>query len=203
MIWSHLVMAPCHEGNDRKALNCVFLHRTLTWIEAAGEVHCLQIVVTTLLVFFQRTALLIAPTTISTFVGLANYKVKMEFTEWTKLNIGQQNPESTKHMPTEHLKIGSFHITLTAVLTDRRKSGQQIRRTRNGFWYILSSRLKACVQIKINVGIQLNLYDSLNCLEAVIVHFLYMVCDFPLLEPNHEQRCLCYYATSLELEFLS
>lgn len=49
-----------------------FLFNSLTRVKATGEVHGLQIVVAALLMFFQRAPLLIASTTISTFVGLAN-----------------------------------------------------------------------------------------------------------------------------------
>lgn len=46
----------------------------ITWIKAAWDIHSLQVVMTAFLMFFQRAALLIAATTISTLMGFANWR---------------------------------------------------------------------------------------------------------------------------------
>ena len=46
----------------------------ITWIKAAWDIHGLQVVMAAFFMFFQRAALLIAATTVSTLMGFANWR---------------------------------------------------------------------------------------------------------------------------------
>lgn len=46
----------------------------ITWIDAAWEIHGLKVVMAAFFMFFQRAALLVTATTVSTLMGFANWK---------------------------------------------------------------------------------------------------------------------------------
>lgn len=46
----------------------------ITWIDAAWEIHGLQVVMAAFFMFFQRAALLVTATTVSTLMGFANWR---------------------------------------------------------------------------------------------------------------------------------
>lgn len=46
----------------------------ITWIKVAWDTHGLKVVMTAFFMFFQRAALLIAATTVSTLMGFANWR---------------------------------------------------------------------------------------------------------------------------------
>lgn len=51
-----------------------------TCVDAVLQAHALEVVMTSLLVLLERTALLVTPPTVSTLVGFSNYKKKKNTT---------------------------------------------------------------------------------------------------------------------------
>lgn len=82
-MWLSRAKFATNGATDSFALLCLHLWQDssipqmdtfITWIDAAWEIHGLKVVMAAFFMFFQRAALLVTATTVSTLMGFANWR---------------------------------------------------------------------------------------------------------------------------------